>query len=90
MENRILQIIPANDWFAVTDDIAGIPLFSRVICWALVEDDDFGNVVVGMTGSDLGITEVSEGAAYCHADRREVIELDWRIKQYEKKNYCKY
>ena len=83
MDNRILQIIPANDWFAVSKDVAGIPLFSRVVCWALLQNDA-GNVVVGMTASDLGITEVPEGSAYCHADRKEVVESAWREREYEK------
>lgn len=82
MDDRILQIIPANDWYAVYEDVAGMPFFSRVVYWALIENDACGNVVIGMTANELGITEVPEGTPYCHADRKAVFEADWRIKQH--------
>ena len=44
-EEKILQIIPATDWYVVytgEGDDRGLELFSRLACWALVEEDGVG------------------------------------------------
>lgn len=58
-KRKILQVIPAEGWFAVYKENDGSESSVRLACWALVEetDDEFtDNVVVGMeTGYDQSV-----------------------------------
>lgn len=51
MEEKILQIIPANGWSAKYTQEDG-DFTSPLVCWALVEDEDGTRRVVGLDGAD--------------------------------------
>jgi hypothetical protein len=61
MVAKILQIVPADSgWRAVygqTDDPDSSEL-SRVVAWALVEDDEGGHEVVGLVVDPIDATKV--------------------------------
>jgi len=52
---KILQIMPADGWFAVYEgDYKDITLFRPLVCWTLTECDDGTTIVVGMEVDEEG------------------------------------
>ncbi len=67
MAAKILQIIPANDWYGkYTED--GATFFEPLACWALVENDN-GSEMVGLVPVDkelIPCTDADGFAEYIH------------------------
>jgi hypothetical protein len=55
---KILQMIPAENWWAVYDD-EGEPFISRLVCWALVQvgAEEIDRSVTGMDVDEEGRVE---------------------------------
>lgn len=80
-ENRkILQIIPADGWWAGYDGStdpernASREGFLRLICWALVEDEEGKTEVVGMDGDGdfrIGFSDHSSLEQYTFSPQRD-------------------
>jgi len=51
---KILQIIPANGWYALYKDDNEM-LSDPLVCFALIEDDDNVQRIVGMCRDDIYI-----------------------------------
>src|SRR5215470_11913977 len=57
---KILQIIPATDWYAIFDN-AGMELSNPLVCWALVQEEDGDTAIRGMVAdSDGAIIEAAD------------------------------
>lgn len=88
-EKKILQIMPAEGWFARYIDAAGasdhdpdnlVPL----TCWALVEDENGSRRVEGMDSASDGVALVEDTtnfSEYVHAS--EIDEETWYAKYQE-------
>ncbi|MBN2251438.1 MAG: hypothetical protein JW724_05125 [Candidatus Altiarchaeota archaeon] len=55
---KILQLLPAKNWWAVYDD-DGEPFISRLVCWALVQvgNEEVDRSVTGMDIDEEGRVE---------------------------------
>lgn len=68
MNEKIAQIIPATDWFAVyKNEDSGRFFTMPLACWALLKS---GEQVVGMDGSDMIVSceEQANWVGYWHKD----------------------
>ena len=52
MSKSILQIIPAQGWYAVHKLDGDSEQRNPLVCWALVEDEDGDRFVTGLDGAD--------------------------------------
>lgn len=71
----VTQILPADNWFAMFTQDEGVPmLYQRLICWALLHDEQGWNYIEGMTGGTEqdelidNAGESSNFAGYIHWD----------------------
>ena len=61
--DRIVQIMPAEDWVASYEDEDGEEQFSALVCFALVESEEDGKVyrsVRPMIWSDEGMVDFAD------------------------------
>ena len=69
-KKKILQIIPAQDWYAVFKGEGGPPqdALSPLACWALVELDDGTRSVEGLGADDYVdfVEDAGNFARYIH------------------------
>ena len=64
VKRNIIQITPATGWEAVYD-ADGVPEFDTLVCWALVEIEESGEVYRAVEG--YAATGDSEGTNSCEA-----------------------
>lgn len=69
MKEKMLQIIPADGWFAVHKN--GEEVYHvRLVCWALCEDEDGLRSIDGVEVDDTGVdglsTSFSDFSCYLH------------------------
>lgn len=70
---RIIQIMPADGWYAIYDGHDDGELWEKLACWALVEMNDGETEVVGMDADGYSLQpcfETSNFVRYEHESRR--------------------
>ena len=85
MENptrRIVQIMPAEGWWAVYVEHDGTCIHDRVIAFALIETEDDEREVVPVTsmGDYLDLEDSDDFLGVCHADDLVVAETVFRLR----------
>lgn len=76
MEGRIVQIIPADGWFAMFCDEDGYVLYKPVVCFGLVERED-GTFIEPFVCNSGYIDPASDSMDYrdvCRLSRRQEQE----------------
>jgi len=51
-DRKIVQLLPADGWFAVYENDDGSEIKSALSCWALVRDAEGDTSVMGMDAAD--------------------------------------
>lgn len=71
MAVKILQIIPATDWYAKYEE-EGTSFFEPIACWALL-DKDGETVIEGMVPAENAMVSCNETAGFIEIVPREKI-----------------
>lgn len=80
MVEKIMQIMPAEGWYAIHEE-EGKRHLKRLICWALIENEDGDRMVEGLETDNKGVNELSHYSVYF---KKYVHVLDYKKKRGEK------
>ncbi len=74
-DSRILQIIPAEGWFAAFNDMdTGEQVYAPLVCWALRADNG-AQVITGMVIAEKQIVPCTGDASFSHYLHRAELDI---------------
>jgi hypothetical protein len=72
---QILHIIPAQDWYAVFNNMAtGEQYYTPLVCWALLAEDG-GQAITGMVTVEKKVVACTEDADFSHYLYQTELEI---------------